>query len=304
MKRHTLSHTNTHKSLLSVSLALCGPFPPEVKLLPGWMCLSQSLSEGEDYRATTPWRRDSSLTYHHNRHHILFKLSFFPSTSSVTEEEKGGSVFCFFFFQKKREKWQMFQIMNSTKTCQGSLCGFCTCGVLWYTLRHINVKHTHTHAPSHAYTGQLLCRTDLAELYKSALQISQCLGTLLHATYFGCYHLKALSLPLSLSPSTDHLRRWAVLLLPSPAHVPHFSPSLCSVLSSSLWYTRLGCSCLISTASALHGPWLPSGSTKYTHTHRYAQTQTYTHTHTPIRTDTDVHLTFRCWVQLLRVTLL
>lgn len=54
----------------------------------------------------------------------------------------------------------------------------------------------------------------------------------------------------------------------------------------SLWCTLLGCGCLISTASALHGPWLPSGTAAHTQedTHRDR------HAH-------STHLTFHscCW---------
>ena len=54
----------------------------------------------------------------------------------------------------------------------------------------------------------------------------------------------------------------------SPTYTPHFVPSLYSILSFSLWCTLQGCSSLISTASALHGPWFPSGSTTHTQAHK------------------------------------
>lgn len=68
---------------------------------------------------------------------------------------------------------------------------------------------------------------------------------------------------LQLSSSCNGFRHLPYM---HPSLYPLFNLSIPSIFSFSMWCTLLGCGCLISTPSALHGPWFPSGSTARTRT--------------------------------------
>ena len=130
--------------------------------------------------------RDSALSHCHHCHHhrVLSSLSFDHPRLLQRDREmwQCGP------FQSGRETQQMLQITNSTKEdLPRSLSWFLH---LWCSSVHVT-PHKQTHTTSHKYTNPTYY-SDLDKFHCSQ-QFSQYLGTSLHVTYFGCYHLSTFS---------------------------------------------------------------------------------------------------------------
>lgn len=242
---HTVSHTNTHKSLLSVPLALCGPCPRSQAAV----CMAVP-SVASHWGGTQPCRSPDE------------RASFRPSPAVRLREEVGSQL------------WLTVVITTTTTTTRSSTLSFnqphllqrdrdmTDAADLTWTQNPKRSKHVQKrtcHGDHDATHVSKTCLTYLGNLHCSVIT-----NTSHQLSFFNLFHPPFI-VSLSLSPS-----------LPASSRHPLFNLSPPSILSRSffLWCTLLGCGCLISTPSALHGPLLPSGST----TRTLARTDRQTHT--------------------------